>query len=109
MHNNKLSDNRASSHHFERFRMSAGARIQRATRSLLRVPLSAARAVREQVRREEFARIDARLGSSVAYPISATGLMSTESPRDVPRADPDDPLELLWRLEAKRSESARGC
>ena len=88
---------------------SLGARIQKATRSLLRLPANGARAVREQADREEFAQIDARrarLGRGL--PDISHELMSPQSVRHVPRADPDDPLELLWRLQARPPKSARG-
>lgn len=89
---------------------SAGARMQRTTRSLLRLPGSAARAVREQADTEEFARIDARRARlERGLPDIGPGLMSPQSVRYVPRADPDDPLELLWRLQATCPESAPGC
>ena len=87
-----------------------GARIQRATRSLLRLPASAARAVREQADREEFARIDARR-ARLERGLRDIGhaSMSPLSVYHVPRADPDDPLELLWRLQARCPERAPGC
>jgi hypothetical protein len=89
--------------------MSDGARIQRATRYLLRLPASAARAVREQADREEFARIDARRARlERGVPDIGHKLMSPQPVGHVPRADPDDPLELLWRLQARRPEGARG-
>jgi hypothetical protein len=69
-------------------------------RSLLRLPASIAHAVREQADREEFDRIDASLAGDL--PDITHALMSRRSGRRVVQADPDDPLELLWRLEAAR-------
>jgi len=90
--------------------MSAGARIQRAARFLLRLPPSAARAVREQADKEEFARIDARRARlERGLPDIWHALMSPQPARHVPRADQDDPLELLWRLQARCPERAPGC
>lgn len=80
--------------------MSAAVKISTAMRALLPLPASAAHAVREQVDREEFARIDASL-ARVEDGVSDLSheLMSRQCARHVPRADPDDPLELLWNLE----------
>ncbi len=84
------------------------ARIERAARSLLGLPASVARAVREQADREELARIDASVASPEgALPDISHELMSRQPARHVRPADPDDPLELLWSLPAWRPESAR--
>ena len=114
MHNNKPIGTASAArirrnHHVERFLMSVGARIQRATRSLLRFTARPVRVVREQADREQFARIDARLGRfERGLPDISHELMSPQSMRRVPQADQDDPLELLWRLQARSPESARG-
>jgi hypothetical protein len=83
--------------------------IRKATRSVLHLPASAARALREQADREEFARIDETLATVEGGPPDiAHELVSRQPVRPIRQADPDDPLELLWSLQAWRPESARG-
>lgn len=83
--------------------MSLGMKMQEGTRSLLGLFAGAARAVREQVEREEFARIDASLASlETGSSDVSQKLMARYSPRPVLRADTDDPLELLWNLPCGR-------
>ena len=81
--------------------MSLG--MKKGTRSLLGLFAGAARAVREQVDREELARIDASLASlESGLPDVSQKLMARYSPRPVLRADTGDPLELLWNLPSGR-------
>lgn len=83
--------------------MSLGMKMQEGTRSLLGLFAGAARAVREQVDREEFARIDASLASlDSGLPDVSQKLMARYSPHPVLRADTEDPLELLWNLPSGR-------
>ena len=83
--------------------MSLGMKMHEGTRSLLGVFAGAARAVREQVDREELARIDASLASlESGLPDVSQQLMARYSLPQVLPADTDDPLELLWNLPAGR-------
>jgi len=89
--------------------MSVGMNIHAGTRSLLRFPARAVRAVREQVDREEFARIDASLASRErGLPDMSQKSMARHPVRPVLQAATDDPLELLWNLPARRPKCPRG-
>ena len=90
-------------HYPEHRRPSVGFPIGRKLRSLLRLPAIAARRIREQAQREEFARLDARLARlEPARPHSSHELTSRQPQHHPPRTHPDDPLELLWKLAARQ-------
>jgi hypothetical protein len=77
-------------------------------RSLLRLPVIAARRIREQADKEEHAWLIARFALlEHSQPRAIHGLMWMRPARRAPQAGQDDPLELLWNLPARRPESAR--
>ena len=93
--------NRKSPLRHARWWVSLSVRLKRGLRTLGRLPTNAVRCIRKQADRETFARLDARSARlERGQPDSNPELMSHEGVYPVVCADPDDPLELLWKLRS---------
>ena len=76
-------------------------RVAAALRPLLRVPVSAARRVREQVEKEDRARLIAHFAALDSGPRDHQ-LMWRPPVRHANATAAEDPLEQLWRLPARQ-------